>query len=106
MSYALTKFSEDTKTTCYVIAVGMFLVIATTATRNLTGKIVSNMFRLLGIFVLTFAVIGLVRNLTGLYLMVPKPIQEQSIVSNLAACSALCIVVISIIVYGSYTLVF
>lgn len=106
MSRALTKFSEETKTSFYAVTAGMFLVAVAAATCSLTGKFASSMLRLLGIAILTVTVVGLVGNLSGLYASTPNPMRDQSIMTNVASCSALCMVVIAIIAYGSYTLVF
>jgi len=106
MSSSLVKFSEDTKTSCYAIAAGMFVVAAAAVTGSLTGRFISGALRLLGIVTLAVAVASLARNAQTLYVGTPDITQDRGAMSSVAACGGLCVVVIAIIVYGTYTLVF
>jgi hypothetical protein len=106
MTNALIKFSEDTKTSCYAITAGMFIIAVAAATGSITGTLVSGALRLLGIVTLVVAVIGLANHTQILYTGTPNAINDKGVISNVLACGCLCLVVLAIIVYGSYTIVF
>jgi len=106
MSSALVKFSEDTKTSCYAITAGMFVIAAAATTGTLTGRLVSSVIRLLGIVILAIAVASLASNAQILYASSPDITKDRGALSSVAACGSLCLVVLAIIAYGTYTLVF
>lgn len=106
MSNAIIKFSENTKTSCYIIAAGLFVIAATTISGNITNKFISSTIRLFGIIFLAIALAKLVHNTQLLYIDANDITTNKEKMSIIAACSGLCLIILMIIIYGSYTLLF
>lgn len=106
MQSSLINFSEDTKTNCYVVVSGLFVILSAISTKQITGNLISGVIRLIGIITLGFAVAALGKSILRMYNDTPDIMKNQSVLSNTAACSCLCLVVISLITYATYTLVF
>ena len=106
MQDSLINFSEDTKTNCYIVVFGLFVILSAISTKQITGNIISGVIRLVGIITLGFAVSALGKSILRMYNDTPDIMKNQSVLSNTAACGCLCLVVISLIVYATYTIVF
>jgi len=102
----LLEFSENTKYNSYVIAIGLFIVAVSTSIIKVTGNFVSSIFKLLGIIILIVALISLSNNLINLCNATDNIFFNTQLRNNVGIGSILCFVLITLILYSTYTIVF
>ena len=106
---SLHAFSENTKSTCMILSISLILLIFTSASNNMIGNKKTLLLKIIGIFVVCYALFINYKETNNLVNSIPDIFINENLtkVRNNALLSyILCIMILLFVVYMIYTLFF